>query len=415
MEEEYTHARGAPRRLSTFAALRHRNFSLWFIGQTISLCGTWMQSIAQGWLVYEITGSNLALGVVSFAGTIPTLFLMLPAGVLADRIPKRRLLVITQTTMMILAFILALLTAFHVVQVWHILLLATGLGIANSFDAPTRQSLVVEMVDDRRDLMNAIALNSTIFNLARVVGPAIGGIVLALAGATWCFALNGISFVAVIISLLMMRIKPHLAPAQHKSMWADIADGLKYVRSYRPTLILMLLAAVSSLFAFSFSTLMPSIAVTLLNVGETGLGALNAAIGIGALCASLIIASLSQMSGKGRLLTFGSLVFPTALILLSTSRNYSLSLVLLVVIGLGFVTQNATINTLIQSSTPDELRGRVLSLYTLMFFGMTPFGALQAGTIANWLGPAAGVAVGACISLLFALGIVVFAPQMRKL
>src|SRR5512136_771458 len=207
-QETKSPAAAASRLSSTFSALRHRNFRLWFIGQTLSMVGTWMQSVAQGWLVFQLTGSEFALGAISFIGTLPTLFLMLPAGALADRIPRRQVLLVTQTAMMLFAFILAILAATHVLQVWHVGVLAACLGIANSFDAPARQALAVEMVEDQRDLTNAIALNSTIFNLARVVGPAIGGAVLAALGATWCFALNGLSFLAVIAALLMMRLPP---------------------------------------------------------------------------------------------------------------------------------------------------------------------------------------------------------------
>jgi MFS family permease len=400
---------------STFAALRHRNFRLWFLGQTLSMVGTWMQSVAQGWLVYDLTGSEFALGVISFIGTLPTLFLMLPAGALADRIPRRRVLLFTQTTMMLLAFILAILAATHVLQVWRVGVLAACLGIANSFDAPARQALAVEMVEDRRDLMNAIALNSTIFNLARVVGPAIGGAVLAAVGAAWCFALNGLSFLAVLIALLMMRLPQTLQEVRTDPLTVQIAAGFRYILGNPPVRTMIMLVGVSSLFGFSYAVLMPAYAVDVLHVGEAGLGGLNAAVGVGALAGSLIVASMGKFRRKALLLTVGSLLFPTVLLLFAFSQSFALSLVALSIVGLAYVSQNATSNTLIQSIIPDNLRGRVMAVYSLMFFGTTPFGALQAGAIAQAFGPAAGVAVGAVITLVFAAGVFFAVPSLRRL
>ncbi len=400
---------------STFAALKHRNFRLWFFGQTLSMVGTWMQSVAQGWLVYDLTGSEFALGVISFIGTLPTLFLMLPAGALADRIPRRRVLLFTQTTMMLLAFIPAILAATHVLQVWHVGVLAACLGIANSFDAPARQALAVEMVEDRRDLMNAIALNSTIFNLARVVGPAIGGAVLAAVGAAWCFALNGLSFLAVLVALLMMKLPRTLQEVRTDPLTVQIAAGFRYILGNPPVRTMIMLVGVSSLFGFSYAVLMPAYAVDVLHVGETGLGGLNTAIGIGALAGSLIVASMGKVRRKGLLLTMGSLLFPTVLLLFAFSQSFALSLVALSIVGLAFVSQNATSNTLIQSIIPDNLRGRVMAVYSLMFFGTAPFGALQAGAIAQAFGPAAGVAVGAVITLVFAAGVFFAVPSLRRL
>ena len=399
---------------STFSALRHRNFRLWFIGQTLSLVGTWMQSVAQGWLVFQLTGSEFALGAISFIGTLPTLFLMLPAGALADRIPRKRVLLVTQAVMMLLAFILAALAATQTLQIWHIGVLAACLGIANSFDAPARQALAVEMVEDRADLMNAIALNSTIFNLARVVGPAIGGAVLAAVGAAWCFALNGLSFLAVLVALLMMQL-----PKVHQQVRTDpitlqIAEGVKYVWQTPVVRTATALVAVSSLFGFSYAVLLPAYAADVLHVGEAGLGGLNTAVGIGALIGSLIVASMARVRRKGLLLTAGSILFPAVLFAFAFSRSFWLSLAALSVIGVAFVAQNATGNTLIQSIVPDSLRGRVMAVYTLMFFGTAPFGALQAGVIAQAFGPAAGVAVGAGIALAFALFVFFTVPVLRR-
>ncbi|MBC7228212.1 MAG: MFS transporter [Thermoflexales bacterium] len=400
---------------TTFAALRYRNYRLWFVGQALSLMGTWMQSVAQGWVVYQITGSRFALGAISFASTIPTLFLMLPAGAVADRVSRRNLLIWTQTAMMLCAFILTALTATGVLQVWHVAVLAFALGVANSFDAPARQSLAVEMVEDRRDLMNAIALNSTMFNLGRVVGPAIGGVVLAALGPAWCFGLNGISFLAVIGALLGMRLPPRSASNPREPLVRQIAIGLRYVLSSAPVRTIVLLMAVSTLFGFSYSTLMPAYAVDVLRVGETGLGFLTTSVGIGALVSSLTVASLGHVRRKGRLLLAGSCLFPAALLGFAFSRSFPLSLALLAVAGFGFVLQNTTSNTVVQMLVPDHLRGRVMAVYTLTFFGTMPFGSLLVGSIAQVWGPTAGVAMGAAVTLACALWILLAQPAMLRL
>jgi MFS family permease len=376
--------------------------------------GTWMQSVAQGWLVYELTGSKLALGTISFAGSIPTLFLLLPAGAVADRIPRRRLMMMTQSAMMVLAFILALLAATRTLQVWHIAVLAFMLGVANSFDAPARQSLAVEMVEDRRDLQNAIALNSTMFNLARVVGPAIGGFVLAELGATWCFALNGLSFVAVLIALLGMRLPDAVNASRTERLTAQIGTGLRYVWGHAEVRAIVAMVGISTLFGFSYSVLLPAYAADVLHVGEAGLGGLNAAVGVGALIGALTVATLSRSRYKGWQLAAGSFLFPLGLLSFAFSRSFSLSLVCLALVGFGFVSQNATSNTLVQGIVPDELRGRVMGVYSLMFFGTTPFGSLLAGSLAQAFGPTIGVIVGAGVTLVFALIVFIFVPSLRR-
>ena len=406
---------GHERRSSTFAALRYRNYRLWFFGQATSLVGTWMQSVAQGWLVYQLTGSKLALGAISFAGSIPTLFLMLPAGVLADRFPKRKLLLMTQTAMMLCAFALAALAASGVLRVWHIGVLAFGLGVANSFDAPARQSLAVEMVEDRRDMMNAIAMNSTMFNLARIAGPAIGGVVLAHLGAVWCFALNGLSFLAVLVALWRMRLPQVALAPQNEPFAAQIVTGLRYIWGSTPIRTIIALVGVSSLFGLSYATLMPAYVVDVLHVGEAGLGSLSAAVGVGALIGSLAVASLGSFRRKGLLLAAGSLIFPLALLSFAQTRYLPLSLACLALVGFGFVMQNATSNTLVQSIVPDDLRGRVMGAYTLTFFGTTPFGALLAGTLAQALGPALAVVLSAGVTLAFAAGVLLATPVLRRL
>lgn len=400
---------------ATFASLRYPNFRRWFIGQALSLAGTWMQSVAQGWLVYQITGSKLALGTITAVGTIPTLLFMLPAGALADRMSKRRLLIITQITMMIGALILAVLTWSNVLQVWQIAALAFLNGVASSFDSPARLALTPMLVDDRRDLQNAIAMGSTMFNLARVVGPAIGGFVLAGLGAGWCFAVNGLSFVAVLIALIGMDIPGDVGrPPSHRHMAAEIGDGLRYVWRQPVVRTLTALIGITSIFGFSYSVLLPAYASDVLKVGETGYGLLNAAVGVGALAGALMVASLSRRKGKGMQLTIGSLAFPLALLAFAATRSFALTLGFMACAGVAFVTQNATSNTIIQLMAPDELRGRVMSVYSLFFFGTTPIGAMFAGAVAERWDSTAAIVLGAGVSLAFALAICFFVPAVRK-
>lgn len=387
----------------TFASLRYRNYRLWFLGQAVSLMGTWMQSVAQGWLVYEMTKSEFALGAISFIGTIPSLFLMLPAGVLADRVPRRQLLIATQATMMLLAFIMAALAGTGTLQVWHVGVLAALLGVANSFDSPARLSLAVEMVDDRRDLSNAIALNSTMFNLARVVGPAVGGIILAALGATWCFALNGLSFLAVIWGLFQMRLPEIVQASQKEPISTQLVAGIKYTVGSESVRALMALLGGAVLFGMSFNVLLPAYAESVLHVGETGLGIMNAAVGAGALLGSLIVASMGRAHREMALLCLGCLLFPGALVLFGLTTSFSLSLIFLALSGFALMIQNANINTLIQITVPDQLRGRVMGVYSLVFFGLAPFGSLLAGSLAQNLGPGLGVTVSASVNLAIAL------------
>ena len=399
---------------STFASLRYRNFRLWFIGQTLSVMGTWAQSVAQGWTVYQLTGSELALGTITFFGSVPTLFLMVPAGALADRLPKRKVVMIAQMAMMLQAFILAALAATHVLRVWHVAILAACNGVANSFDAPARHSMAVEMIEDRRDLANAVALNATIFNTARVVGPAVGGIILARFGAAWCFGLNGVSFLAVLLALFSMRF-PAMEPRRMaESVVGQVRVGIHYIWHDTRIRTMMFLTGVGQLFGFFHTVLMPAYAVDVLQVGEAGLGNLNAAIGIGALIGSLAVASLGGARQKALLLTVGAILFPIAHLLFSASQSLTLSMLCLALGGMGFVTQNTTINTLIQSSVPDELRGRVVAVYILLFFGSAPFSALMAGTLGQAVGVRTAIAIGSGITLCNTLYLFLRTPSLRK-
>ena len=340
---------------------------------------------------------------------------MLPAGVWVDRVSKRRLLIMTQSMMMVLAFTLALLTGSGRLEVWMVAGVALVTGIRQLLRCARRaSSLAAELVDDRRDLQNAIALNATMFNMARIVGPALGGIALALLGAAWCFGLNGLTFVAVIIALIGMQFPPVVASKSSRRLGTELGEGVHYVWDTPMVRNIILLMIVSSLFAMSYAVLLPAYAVDVLNVGEAGLGALNAAIGAGALVGALAAATMSNNPNKGMQITVGSLIFPTSLIGLAFTHWLPLALIFLALAGFGVVTQNAVSNTLIQSVVPDALRGRVTSIYSLTFFGAAPFGALLSGALAQWLGTSMAIAICAGISLVFALGLFLFVPSFRR-
>lgn len=398
----------------TFAALRHRNFRLFLGGQLVAMAGTWMQNVAQGWLVYEISGSELALGVVGFAAAIPALMISPWAGVIVDRVSKRELLLMTQTSAMVLAFVLAALAFADIVQVWHVLVLAVGLGAVNAFDGPARQAFVVEMVG-REDLPNAIALNSMTFNTGRIVGPALGGIVLAAAGAAWCFFLNGLTFLAVLAGLSAMRFPPVVRKVEQRSPWVQMTSGLRYVR-YSPDLrALLLLALVFSLFGISYSTVLPAYVHKVLNQGAGAFGVLNAATGVGAVTAAYWIARSGDHGHRGQWLTRSILGFPVALTLFALNPYYPVALVLVFLMGIGFMVTFNMLNTLLQTQVADEMRGRVMSLYTLTFFGFAPFGNLFVGTMSEWIGLSPAIILSAAICLIGVSAILVTTPSVRRL
>lgn len=367
-------------------ALRHRNYRLFFIGQLISLTGTWMQNVAQGWLVLRLTDSPAMLGLVAAASSLPILLFSLPAGTLADRVSKRNLLIATQVVAMLLALSLALLTISGLVQVWHVLVLATLLGTANAFDGPARQSFTVEMVG-REDLLNAIALNSSIFNASRMVGPAVAGIVVALVGEGPAFALNAASFIFVIAGLLMMRLPPFTRPAG-AARSGQLRAGLAYIADEPRVRALLLLAGSISLFCFVHIPLLPIFARDVLGQGAMGLGALSAASGIGALVAALILAQQGDKLPRGRLLSTAVLLYPPLMIAFTTARSLPVAMLLIAVAGWAGVTTMALTNTLIQSIVPDELRGRVMSVFTLLLMGLSPLGGMFAGLVAQLVGSA---------------------------
>jgi len=413
------HIQQSPRSLvrfsarSTFAALRYPNYRLWFLGQLVSLVGTWTQSTAQGYLVFELTKSPAYLGYVGFAAGIPSWLFTLYAGVVADRMPRRNLLVLTQTSMMILALGLAALTFAKLVQPWHILVFAFFLGIANAFDAPARQSFVLEMVS-RQDMTNAIALNSTMFNTATAIGPAVGGLMYAALGPAWCFTINSISFLAVIAALLLMRLEPTVSTTLRESTLQGVAAGFSYLRKNQIARALIANMAVVSLFGISFVALMPAWAVEVLGGDATTNGFLQSARGIGAIIGALMIASMSAYSIQGRMITLGSFAMPLFLLAFTAMRWLPLSLLTLVGIGWGFLVLANSSNALLQSQVPDELRGRVMSIYMLSFLGLMPVGALLAGSVAEWIGEPITVAIGATILLVFAGLMWLRVPELRR-
>ncbi len=380
-------------------ALRHRNFQLFFAGQLISLVGTWMQTVAQSWLVYRMTGSALLLGMVGFASQIPV-FIMAPVGgIVADRRNRQRIVIATQTASMILAAVLALLTLSGRVQVWQIMVLAAGLGVVNAFDIPARQAFLIDMVG-REDLMNAIALNSSMFNGARIIGPAIAGILVASIGEGWCFFANSVSYIAVIVGLLLMRITRPARLASHGSPLENILEGFEFARSTGPIRAILLLLGLVSFVGMPYVVLMPIFADQILHGGAGGLGILMCATGVGALLGAASLAARVGVKGLGKLIAICAGGFGASLILFSFSKVFWLSTVFLVPVGFSMMVQMASSNTLIQSMTPDHLRGRIMSVYSMMFMGLAPFGALSAGALAHRLGAPLTVGLGgvACIA-----------------
>jgi len=378
-------------------ALRHRNFQLFFSGQLISLIGTWMQNVAQAWLVYRLTGSSLLLGSVAFAGQFP-IFLAGPlGGIVADRHHKQRVVIAAQTASMILALLLAILTLTRTVQVWHIFLLAASLGVVNAFDIPGRQAFLVDMVG-KEDLMNAIALNSSMFNGARIIGPAIAGVLVARIGEGWCFFANAISYIAVIAGLMCMRVE-HRPHAEIASPLAHVIEGFRFIQQTAPIRAILLLVGLVSLVAMPYTVLMPVFADKILHGGARGLGILMGAIGVGAMLGALTLASKRGVRGLGRWIALACAGFGASLILFSLSRYLWLSAALLLPVGFCMMLQMASSNTLIQAMVPDELRGRVMAAYSMIFIGMAPLGALFGGALADRLGAPITVGMGAIASL----------------
>jgi MFS family permease len=397
-------------------ALRHRNYRLFFSGQSISLIGTWMTRIATSWLVYRLTRSALLLGLVGFAGQIPSFLLAPFAGVLVDRWNRHRLLVVTQILAMLQSAALAWLTLAGVITIWQVLLLSLFQGAINAFDMPGRQAFVVEMVERREDLANAIALNSSMVNAARLLGPSIGGVVIAAVGEGWCFFIDAVSYLAVIASLLLMRLAAGARrPATtEKKVLHELREGWRYVAGSAPIRSILLLLAVVSLVGMPYTVLMPVFASTILHGGPHTLGFLMAATGVGALLGALFLANRRTVLGLGKVIPAMAGVFGAGLIGFSLSRSLWLSLILLLVTGLGFMVQMAASNTLIQTLVDDDKRGRVMSFYLMAFMGTAPFGSLLAGGLAHRIGAPRTLLLGGCGCIAGAIWFASLLPKLRE-
>jgi len=398
----------------TFAALKYYNYRLWFVGQLISLVGTWMQTTAQGYLVYTLTNSPRYLGLVSAASGLPSILFTLTAGVIADRMPRRTLLIITQSAMMVLAFLQAALTFSGLIQPWHLIVLAALFGTAQAFDAPTRQSFVLEMVN-RQDLTNAVALNATMFNLALVIGPATGGLIYAAVGPAWCFALNGISFIAVIAALLWMRIRPSETTKHRNSAMSDLLEGLSFVLRHNVLRLLIANIGVFSTLALGMVTLIPAWAVQILGGDSRTNGYMLSARGIGAVISALTLAAIGGKGVRGKIWTLGSFLLPLCMAAFAWTRVLPLALVLLAGVGWCFMALANSSNAMVQTLAPDALRGRVMGIYTLVFFGAMPLGSFLAGELAERLGEPLTVLINTVLLFAFAVLVRLLAPFVWRL
>jgi len=387
---DYSHA---------WRALRHRNFRLFFGGQSISLIGTWMTRIATAWLVYRLTKSSLLLGTVSFAGQIPTFLLAPFAGVLVDRMDRRRVLIWTQTLAMLQSLALAALTLTKVINIHEVLALSVFQGLINAFDMPGRQAFMVQMVEDRGDLSNAIAINSSMVNLARLIGPSLAGLVIAATNEGWCFLIDGISYIAVIVSLLMMHVQAGTVKRAAASMVDQLKEGWAYVSSFVPIRTILLLFALVSLMGMPFVVLMPVFAAQVLHGGPHTLGFLMGALGVGALISALSLVLRKSVRGLLKMIPISAAVFGIGLVSFGLSHVQWLSMLLMLVTGFGMMQGMTASNTIIQTLVPEDRRGRVMSYYTVAFVGMAPFGSLLAGALGHTIGSPRTVMVSgvACI------------------
>lgn len=398
--------------LPPFRALRHRNYRLFFSGQLVSLIGTWMQSVAQAWLIYRLTDSAFLLGLVGFANNFPVFFVAPFGGMLADRTSRRRILLATQSASMLLAASLAALTLTGTIRAGHVLIFASILGIINGFDIPARQAFAAELVG-REDLANAIALNSTVFNAARVVGPAIAGVLVAAIGEGWCFLLNALSYIAVLASLLSMRMAPYLRKRTGESTFRLLTGGFTFAGSTGPIRALLLLLVIISFTAMPYSVLMPIFANEILNAGPRGLGILMGATGVGALLGSIALATHGTVRGLGRWVARAAFFFGLFLALFSFSRDFRLSVALLIPVGFSMVVAMASSNTLIQAMVPEAIRGRVMAVYSMVFMGGGPLGALSAGALAQTIGAPLTVAAGGALSVIASIVFAIRLPKHR--
>ncbi|MEI6048244.1 MAG: MFS transporter [Bacteroidota bacterium] len=404
-----------PNRLkTTFRSLKYRNYRLFFAGQSVSLIGTWIQRIAMPWLVYDLTKSVFILGLVGFVGQVPTFLLSPFAGVLTDRWNRYHIMIATQILAMAQAIILTWLVFNKSIEVWHIVLLSGFLGCINAFDIPARQSFVIKMVDKKEDLGNAIALNSSMVNGARLLGPSIAGILIATTGEGICFLLNALSYVFVIWSLLLMKIKPYEKKIITKSVIKEFKEGFSYTFGSIPIKYTILLLALVSLMEMPYTVLMPVFAKEILHGGSHTFGFLMGASGLGALTGALYLASRKNISGLDKIIPLAASAFGAGLIMFSFSRSFALSLVLLVMVGLGMMLQMASSNTMLQTIVDDKQRGRVMSFYTMAFMGTAPFGSLLAGSVAKIIGIPNTILIGGISCILGALFFIRKLPVITK-
>ena len=396
-------------------ALRYRNYRLYFLGQSVSLIGTWLTQVAMSWLVYRLTDSAFLLGLVSFAAQAPTFFLAPIAGVWVDRLSRHRALVATQVLAMVQSGLLAYFALAGSIDVPHLVALAAMQGLINAVDIPLRQSFVVELIDDRGDLANAVALNSSMVNAARLLGPSLAGVLIALVGEGMCFLIDAVSYVAVIASLLAMRIPARQRTAGTKRVWHELTEGFRYAFGSTPIRSLLLLLALTGLVGMPYTVLMPVVAKTVLAGGAGTLGALMAGSGLGALVAALYLASRHTVVGLGRLIALGAGTFGIALGAIALSRSLLLSLPLMFAAGLGVMVQMAATNTILQTIVDEDKRGRVMSLYSMAIFGTTPFGSLLAGKLADHIGAPATLAMCGGLCLIGGIWFSRELPELREI
>ncbi|MEO8562063.1 MAG: MFS transporter [bacterium] len=396
-------------------ALASRNYRLFFSGQTVSLVGTWITRIATSWLVYRLTGSALLLGLVGFCGQIPTLLFAPFAGVLVDRWDRHRILLITQALSLVQSAALAVLTLMGVITVAHVLALQVVQGIINAFDTPARQAFVVEMVENRADLPNAIALNSSMVNTSRIVGPSIGGIIIAAVGEGWCFALDAVSYLAVIASLVAMKLEPHVRAQKTTRMREELATGFRYVTRFVPVRSALLLLSLVSIMGMPYTVLMPAISATVLHGGPHTLGFLMTASGVGALGGAFYLATRRSVLGLGRAMSVSAMTFGVGLAAFSFSRTLWVSLLVLPIVGAGMMVTMAAANTIIQTVVEEDLRGRVMAFYTMAFLGTAPIGSLIAGVAADRIGAQRTILLGGLSCIAAGVWFATRLPTLRKL
>jgi len=406
-EKIFSHVR------TTLRSLRNRNFRLFFFGQGISLTGTWMQQIAMSWLVYRLTNSAFLLGLVNFVNQIPTAVLAPIAGVLADRWNRHRIILLTQTLLMVQAFLLAFLTLTKVVAIWHVIVLGILFGAINALDIPARQSFIVMMIDDRESLGNAIALNSSLFNAARLIGPAVAGVLIAVLGEGLCFLLNGLSFIAVLISLQKMRLSPVARPVQTQSNFDGLKQGFSYALGSLPIRSILILLAVIAFVATPYSVLMPVFAEKIFHGTSKTLGLLMGSAGFGALLGAVYLASRRTVLGLGRLMDGSTALLGLSLFIFASSKFLWLSMALLVLTGFGMMVLVGSSNIFLQTIVDEDKRGRVMSFYTMTLMGMAPLGVLLAGSSAGAIGVTNTVRIGAVCCLFAAIFFWMVLPSIR--